>query len=230
MLSSGIASTVGRASARAVRGCSQLTFPTVLIAFLLAACGPTSAPAPATPTQSLYAREQVQAGRDALLASDYAAAETAARAAVEEAPEWILPRELLARALAKQGRSVDAESELRAAITAYPEQPTPRFLLAMLLELRGDSDAATALYREARERYDNAPDDAETGIERAVNEYLYRGRPAGLEAIGAMLARFPGHPRALQIEAQIRERQRDLFLTDMRAAAEIPARPRTEEE
>jgi len=208
----------------------QAALAAVFVTVLLAACGPTNPPAPAAPTQSLYAREQVQAGRDALLAADYAAAETAARAAMAEAPEWPLPGELLARALAKQGRSEDAEAALRATIDAHPDQPTPRFLLAMLLELRGDTAAATALYREARERYDTVPVDPEAGIERAVNEYLYRGRPAGLEAIGAVLARFPGHPRALQIEAQIRERQRELFLTDMRAAAEIPARPRTEEE
>lgn len=219
----------GRSYARTSRLLFVLTFASIS-AVSITGCGPSATPAASATEYKLYARDQVEASRTAFLAADYAVAEKAAREAIGEEPEWSLPRELLARALAKQGRSEDAEKALRDAMAAQPDAPTPRYLLGLLLELRGDTAAANALYREARERYDADPGDAETGIERAVVEYLSRGRLAGLAAMQALRERFPGNPRIGMIEAQIRERQRDLFLTDMRAAADAPAPPQPEEE
>ncbi len=164
---------------------------------------------------------------------NYAEAETAARAALGQAPDYVEAQVLLAEALFKQGRTDEATSTLDACIAASPASPDPLVLRGVAYELAGELPRAQELYRRAQASYDTSRLTREQAAAYATVSYLALGRLAGFKVLDEAQARFPGDHQLNVLRSQISQDQRAYFLQRAKAdeAAEGEgALPETETE
>jgi tetratricopeptide (TPR) repeat protein len=172
-----------------------------------------SSPTPRTTEHvSLYARDQLVAGLVALHKREYASAEAAARAAMEDAPKLMEAHLLLVEALLKQGREEDGRAALNELAALAPHRPEPHLLMGMLTERSGDLPAAADLYQRARDTYDTGRLQRDQMVDYVAACFLARGRLSGFEAVRLVQERFGKDATTTQLHEQISRDNRDWFL------------------
>ncbi len=169
-------------------------------------------PKPSPSAIPLYAQEQYIDGRVALHGADDATAETAARAAIAESPDFYDAHVLLAEALFRLNREAEALDSLDTAEQLNPARPTAWLLRGMARERGGDLPGAQEFYQRARGLYDTAKPEREQRLEFATASYLALGRLAGFQAIDPLLEANPEDQEAKVLRSQISQDQRVFFL------------------
>lgn len=187
----------------------RLGMPLSLL-FLLAGCG--AAPTAKAPVVPLYAQDRYVDGIVAMHKQDFPAAETAAREALKEAPDFVDAHLLLAESLFRQGQEADGIAVLDDVDRLAPGRPEPLLLRGMLTELRGELPKAQEFYRQARASYDTGTMTREQALNYAIASYLAAGRLAGFQAVDDLLEKTPEDQELRVLRSQISQDQRAFFL------------------
>jgi len=134
-------------------------------------------------------------------------AEQALQSGVKAAPENLDLIYTLARFYHATGRRKDADAMIQKATRARPDDVKPLLLLSAYRGANGDLDGALAAAEQATQV---APEDASARLRKAevlVDIGYRRKEPekvaAGQAVVQAVLAKQPGDPRALFVEAKI---------------------------
>jgi len=199
-----------------LRKTARTTLAALASALLIAltGCGGESAPPDHVP--SIYAVEQLQEALALSEAGAFREALEKANAAIDDDPRFPEAQYWKGALLVRLGHFEDARVTLHRLFDLAPEHPEARMLYGLLLEKADQVPEARASYEMAVETYAKRIDAGQDGpanhLEHAIAVFLHRGRTVGLQAIAAVVDRFPDYQPAKFIQTRIAANDRDFFL------------------